>query len=215
MNSAQKESLDFKLYEALLWEPETGFYLLDAHLNRLAASAENFDFSFSREQVIDHLKASEKDMLPDGAKVKLYLEKSGAIEIQIEPLGGVKSDNLTAGLAPGPVNSQDPWLYHKTTVRDIYEQARKARPECDDVILWNEKNEVTESCRSNVVVEMDGELLTPPIHCGLLGGTYRGHLLADGKIRERVILLEELEQADRIFTINSVRRWMTTTLIDR
>ncbi|MBT5013799.1 MAG: hypothetical protein HON02_05045, partial [Rhodospirillaceae bacterium] len=77
MNSTQKESLDFKLYEALLWKPDSGYYLLDEHLNRLAASAENFGFSFSREQVIDHLQTSEKDMLPEGAKVKLYLDKEG------------------------------------------------------------------------------------------------------------------------------------------
>jgi len=214
MESAEKESLEFKLYEALRWKPKSGYYLLDEHLNRLAESAKNFDFSFSREQVFDRLQTSEKDMLPEGAKVKLFLDKSGTIDIEVGSLKGVKSENLVVGLAPNPVNSQDPLLYHKTTIREVYEAARQSRPECDDVILWNEKHEVTESCRSNVVVEIEGELLTPPIHCGLLGGTFRAHLLKEGKIREKVISVEDLKKANQIFTINSVRKWMTTTLLD-
>ena len=51
--------------------------------------------------------------------------------------------------------------------------ARAARPGCDDVILWNERGEITESCTANVVIDLDGELITPPIECGVLGGTFR------------------------------------------
>ena len=214
MEISEMGSSEFKLYEALLWVPESGYYLLEEHLNRLADSATYFDFFFSKNQLLARLQASEKEMLPEGAKVKLYLDKDGAIDIEIGSLGGVKSDNLTVGLAANPVDSQNPFLYHKTTVRAVYDQARQSWPECDDVILWNEKNEVTESCRSNVVVEMGGELLTPPISCGLLGGTFRGYLLQSGEIKEKVIPVRDLKSAENIYTINSVRKWMTTTLID-
>ncbi|HEX3253340.1 MAG TPA: aminotransferase class IV, partial [Pyrinomonadaceae bacterium] len=59
---------------------------------------------------------------------------------------------------------------------------------------------------ANIVVEINGELYTPPISSGLLAGTFRNHLLAQGKIKERVILVEELTK--EFFLINSVRKWI-------
>ena len=44
------------------------------------------------------------------------------------------------------------FLYHKTTRRQVYERALKAVPGCDDVLLVNDENEVTESTIANVVV---------------------------------------------------------------
>jgi para-aminobenzoate synthetase/4-amino-4-deoxychorismate lyase len=73
---------------------------------------------------------------------------------------------------------------------------------------------VTESSIANVVVEMDGERWTPPSSSGLLAGTFREELLARGEIRERVIFKEELKRAERLFLINSVRRWMLVKWID-
>ncbi|MCJ7545637.1 MAG: aminotransferase class IV, partial [Deltaproteobacteria bacterium] len=75
-----------------------------------------------------------------------------------------------------------------------------------DVILWNEKGEATESCIANIVVELDGELYTPPIPCGLLPGTYRAYLLEQGKIGERVIKKEALARSPHIYLVNSVRK---------
>ena len=57
------------------------------------------------------------------------------------------------------------------------------------------------------VVEIDGELYTPPVECGLLAGTFRQKLLEEGKIRERIISVEECRRGSRIFLINSVRKW--------
>src|SRR5262249_42948757 len=84
---------------------------------------------------------------------------------------------------------------------------------CDDVIFWNERGEVTESSIANVVVLIDDELFTPPISSGLLPGTFRDQLLAEGKIRERVITVEELKNAKQLFLINSVRKWMEAELV--
>ena len=43
---------------------------------------------------------------------------------------------------------------------------------------------------------------------GLLAGTFRDQLLAEGKIKERVITVEELKNANEFFLINSVRKWI-------
>ncbi len=107
--------------------------------------------------------------------------------------------------ASTPVNSRDRFLYHKTTNRSVYNEALASCPGFDDVILWNENDEVTESCSSNVVVSIDSKLFTPPIRCGLLAGTLRSWLLDKGEIQERIILKEDLARSDKIYLINSVR----------
>jgi para-aminobenzoate synthetase/4-amino-4-deoxychorismate lyase len=85
--------------------------------------------------------------------------------------------------------------------------ARKTFPAYDDVLLYNENNELTEFTIGNLVVEIDGKFYTPPISCGLLAGTFRDHLLETGQIAERIVHVDELEKCTRMFMINSVRRW--------
>ena len=82
----------------------------------------------------------------------------------------------------------------------------------DDVLLYNENNEMTEFTIGNLVAEMDGELFTPPISCGLLAGTFRAHLLETGKIKECVIHKDDLANCAKIFLINSVRKWVETVI---
>jgi para-aminobenzoate synthetase/4-amino-4-deoxychorismate lyase len=97
-------------------------------------------------------------------------------------------------------------LFHKTSDRAPYDEAIPSHPESVDVILWNERGEITESRIANIVVDIDGELVTPPLSCGLLAGCYRRHLLERGEIRERIILKADLPRATRIIFINSLRR---------
>ncbi len=72
-------------------------------------------------------------------------------------------------LAQHPIDSSDVFLYHKTSRRAVYDRARAEQPDCDDVILWNERGEITESCSANVVIDLNGELITPPIEMRAAG----------------------------------------------
>ena len=103
------------------------------------------------------------------------------------------------------MDSSSPFLYHKTTNRGLYEAARAACPGYDDVLLLNERGEVTESTIANVAVEIEGTLCTPPVECGLLPGTLRADLLGRGTLIERFITLEQLRRSPRVFLLNSVR----------
>lgn len=89
----------------------------------------------------------------------------------------------------------------------MYETAHADNPACDDVLLYNERDELTEFTIGNLVVELDGQFVTPPIECGLLAGTFRAHLVETGQVAERQIALEELERSTNIFRINSIRKW--------
>jgi para-aminobenzoate synthetase/4-amino-4-deoxychorismate lyase len=75
-----------------------------------------------------------------------------------------------------------------------------------DFIFFNEKNEVTEGCISNVFIKKRETYSTPPIECGLLNGIYRQHLLETlPNVQEKVLFVEDLQQADSIFLCNAVR----------
>ncbi len=111
-------------------------------------------------------------------------------------------------LAKKPVATGDRFLYHKTTRRDIYDEHRSSFPEHDEVLLWNERGELTEGTVTNLVVAAGGRLLTPPVASGLLAGTLRAQLLAKGVLREARILRKDLAAADAVYLINSVRGWV-------
>lgn len=108
-------------------------------------------------------------------------------------------------LAQSPVDSSDVFLYHKTTHRRVYDDALRACPGFADVLLFNEKGEITESTIANVVVESHGTLFTPPVHCGLLPGTYRAWLLDRKQVQEKIIGIEEILHSPNVHLVNSVR----------
>ena len=116
-----------------------------------------------------------------------------------------RAQDLPPALAARPVDPKSPWLYHKTTRREVYDEARAARPDCDEVLLWNERGEVTECCTANVVVETAGARLTPPVSCGLLPGVERARVLAEGRAREAVVRLADLREGQRLWLASSLR----------
>jgi para-aminobenzoate synthetase/4-amino-4-deoxychorismate lyase len=130
------------------------------------------------------------------------------------PLSAPSGLALRVGRAVGAIDSSDPFLHFKTTHRVQYEHALAGRPDCDDVVLWNERGEATESTTANLVVRIDGALVTPPIDCGLLAGTFRAELLERGRIAERVVRVDDLANAEAVYLINSVRRCMTVVWVD-
>jgi len=192
--------VEFQLFESMLLE-DGEYFLLARHLERLRHSAEYFGFVFPEEEINVALGGAANASV--AFKVRLVLWKDGKIETLISRIENADSVKHIA-LAATPVDSADPFLYHKTTLRDYHS---------DDVIFWNERGEITESRIANVVVEIDRQLFTPPVSAGLLAGTFRDQLLHEGKIKERVITVEELENASEVFLINSVRKWMKVSLI--
>jgi para-aminobenzoate synthetase/4-amino-4-deoxychorismate lyase len=190
----ETKPVEFELFETMLVE-DGEVFLLERHLERLKKSAAYFGF---KNPLSLDLKSAFKT-----AKLKVKLRKDGRIETGVSTLPDC-TDVKRVTLAKQPVDSSDRFLFHKTTRRDFYS---------DDVIMWNERGEITESGIANVVVRIDGELVTPPVSCGLLPGTFRAHLLDRGEIKERVITIEEFKNATEIYLINSVRKWMRVTLV--
>ena len=206
---------DFALLESILYESHAGYFLLDRHLARLADSEKYFGFPFHEHIIRKILGEALPDMPRGDFKVRLLLESDGRITLELDKLPKrQKQSSFNIAIAKEPVNSNEVFLFHKTTNREVYSSRAASRPDCDDVLLVNEKGELTESTIANLVVRLDGKDYTPPVSCGLLAGTFRAELLAEGKLVERVLYPEDLRKAEAVFLINSVRRWIPLTIVE-
>lgn len=201
----------FQIVESILWDEGAGHYLLNQHLDRLTDAARYFGFEFSREGVRGALEAHGGAGRPKvRQKVRVLLGRSGTLRIESAPLSGITGARVE--IAKQPISSKSPFIFHKTTNRQIHDDAIRAANDggraVSDVLLWNEDGCVTESCYANVVAGLDGRLVTPRANHGLLPGVFRRLLLERGTIEERDLTMSDLSRADRVFLVNSVRGWM-------
>jgi para-aminobenzoate synthetase/4-amino-4-deoxychorismate lyase len=203
--------MEFSLLETMRLD-DGAIVRVERHLARLAGSARQFSYAYDETRTRAAI-ADVSGAHPRGTwRVRLLVARDGTPTIECTPY---VADGRTwrVAFATAAVDSQDPFLANKTTHRAVYHAARQARPDVDDVILWNEREEVTEATLANIVVEIDGERYTPPLACGLLGGTFRGELLDVGRIRERVLTRSDVIGASRVWLINSVREWIDAALV--
>lgn len=182
-----------KLIETLRRE-NGSFPMWAGHLARLRASAAWFGFPFDEQAVCRALAG-----LPASGlwRVRLTLDKRGAIEVSSAPFDAAPPAAALAWLADQAVDADDPLRRHKTTARAQYDAALASLPadgSVFDVVFLNRRGEVAEGARSNVFVERDGVLLTPPLASGALPGVLRAHLLASGRAREAVLTRDDLAE---------------------
>lgn len=203
----------FQLLETMLWQPDGGIFLRDEHLTRLTASAQYFNIPLDLAAMKQALHPPPATRHPH--KIRLLVAQDGRFTVETTPLADeALPDVVRVGLAQTPVHSSNIWLYHKTTQRQVYAAARAERPDCDDVILVNERGELTEATIANIVLDLDGELVTPPVTAGLLAGTMRDCLVKNGRLRAQTLTPADLRRCRQIYLINSVRKWRKATLIE-
>ena len=212
---------EFKLIETLFYSPQSGYLLLEEHLDRLKNSAEYFDFPYRRQDIFLELERIVNSIDDDrGRRVRLLLEEDGTIHcsavawevprfLSFEDEGLDTAEKVSIGFTETKIDSSNAFLFHKTTVRQHYDEAyRDARSSgLFDVLFCNERDEITEGCISNLIIRRDGCLYTPPVSCGLLGGVMRAHLLARGSLPvvERILRRQDVTDADQLYVCNSVR----------
>ena len=201
----------FELFESLAHAPAEGFRHLNEHIERLAASARYFGFRFEPEAAAAALKQAV-DEVTEPSVVRLTLARDGALSTDVRDLPPAK-ERVRVSLDDEPVDPSDPWLFHKTTRRAPYERRRERRPDVDDVVLVNDRGEVTESTIANLAVRLEGAWVTPPIDAGLLPGTYRTVLLREGRLIERPVTVDELRGAGELALVSSVRGWRPAVLV--
>ncbi len=211
---------EFGLIETMLWNPDEGFLLLKEHLTRLEDTANYFYFQCDIQQIVQEMQLQVKQA--EGAqRVRLVLRKDGGLKITSSSCDNMQERRLPETpepVRPGlpivkfsrlPVDSNNTWLMHKTTRREVYDQefCRAQELGLFDMLFINEKGEVTEGAITNVCVYLDGCYITPPLSCGLLAGTMRQKILQgqDVRVIERELSEEDVYGAEAVFMMNSVR----------
>lgn len=204
------ENTHFKLLESFgLYD---GKYLVFSnHINRLIHSARAFDFTLPIINIKKDLLALAEEYTQGSYKVRLTVNYFGEFNIEMEPIEDISSVKYVS-LAEKSVDSTYPYLYHKTTWRNIYNK-RKIHDGSFDTLLWNERQELTEFTIGNLVVELNKNLYTPPIDSGLLNGTLRKSLIEKGAIKEKTLKIDKLHTFEKMWLINSVRGWIEVELI--
>lgn len=201
----------FELLETMRWSPASGWYWLDEHLDRLGESAQYFGIPFDRSLVTVRLGQAISGSAE--ARVRLTIDRRGQIGVTVAPLVSDAETSVAVSIDHDPVDTTSPFLFHKTTRRDVYEDRRKRHPNADDVLMINDRGELTESTIANVAVKLGGRWFTPPTDSGCLPGVYRQVLLGEGRIEERHIRLADLEDCEGIALLNSVRLWRPAFIV--
>lgn len=190
------------------------YWLLAEHLQRLSRSAQFLGWAYPTEAIISHLEEAKR-VWPTGRwRVRLRLNANGKVSLE------------SASWQPRPAHGQvvawaetsnvedlhDFRMFHKTTDRARYLNWHDPQSPLLDHLLWDEKGHATEFTRGNLVVDWDGKLLTPPLACGLLPGTFRQWLLDRGLIEPQTLTRAQVEQADQLWFVNSVEGWIPVSL---
>ncbi len=200
------------LIESMLFDPENGIELLELHLERMKASAAELGFSFDRHDTRNRIQALCFE-LEEAAKLRILLSRSGEVTLQSVALGdGALPDPVICAVLPLPVVPGDWRLRHKSTDRSFYDAARSQAQESGalEAIFVGEDGLVTEASYSNIFLERDGILLTPPLELGLLPGVQRRNLIEQGRAKEAELTVKDLAQG--FLLGNSVRGLMKAKL---
>jgi para-aminobenzoate synthetase/4-amino-4-deoxychorismate lyase len=194
----------FDLIETMTFDPEQGIELLELHLERIKASAGELGFSFDRHAVRNAIQALcfEAD---GAATLRLMIGRSGAYSLELSPPAAALPDPAICAVLSLPVDAGDWRLRHKTSDRHFYRAGLEAAQAAGahEALFLREDGLVTEGTFTNLFVERDGTLLTPPLALGLLPGVLRRSLIDAGRAVEAELTLDDLAGD---FLIGNARR---------
>ena len=173
---------------------------LKEHLNRLQESSRYFSYPFNKEEVQNQVEdlCQSLDFDTD-YRLKMSLAKNGELTFEHNQLTGLADVFCQARLVEQTHPLDSPYTYFKTSYRPHISL------EPHEQIYYNQKKELLETSIGNLVLKIEDQLYTPPVHLGLLNGIYRQSLIANNQVTERVLTLDNLKQAQAIYGCNAVR----------
>ncbi|MEA2010599.1 MAG: chorismate-binding protein, partial [Actinomycetota bacterium] len=213
---------EISLFETVRWEEEHGFRWLDRHIRRIGDSSAYFGFRFDEGSIYNALDEAVKGMSGDHA-VRLEVDRLGrvGVDVDLQTLESARwwpntrNDPVDCVLDLTAISSTSIYRFHKTTARRPYNDRSKSYEGVEDVLMVNERGELTEATTYNVAVECAGTWITPPLASGCLPGILRQVLIDEGALVEEVITIDDLDGADGIGLLSSVRGWRSARLVQQ
>ncbi|NNN21796.1 MAG: bifunctional anthranilate synthase component I family protein/class IV aminotransferase, partial [Acidimicrobiales bacterium] len=155
------------LLETMYFSPQTGFKNLERHLKRVQASAQYFGIDFDLTTVRKSLNETSAS-INRPSRLRLVLKTSSEVDIEYLDFNEIDRNQVTLALSQKRVNTENAFLFHKISDRSYYKKLRDQIPGVYDVILANERGELTETTTANLALKIEGKWWTPPLSSGLL-----------------------------------------------
>lgn len=173
---------------------------LEEHMKRLQESSRYFDYSFNAEKAHYQVEALCQSLnLDKDYRLKMSLAKDGELKFEHNQLTNLSNDFCQARLVEQRHPLDSPYTFFKTSYRPHLSIQHHEQ------IYYNHEGQLLETSIGNIVLKIEDQLYTPPVHLALLNGIYRQRLIADNKLKEKVLTVKDLEQAQAIYGCNAVR----------
>ena len=209
----ESEYQETKQKSAVLYRQEPRFELLttgrihqgeltflEQHLTRLREASRYFAYPFNEPKLLNELQEELAHVDPSlDYRCRIALQKNGTFHLVITELTDLPASYLQAQLTEQKLDLATPFTYFKTSQRDHLSQSDHEQ------IFHLPDGSLLETTIGNLVLEIEGQLYTPPAHLPLLDGIYRRHLLETQQVEEKLLTLKDLELADRVYACNALR----------
>ena len=173
---------------------------LEQHLTRLREASRYFAYPFNEPKLLNKLQEQLAHVDPSlDYRCRIALQRNGTIQLTITELTDLPASYLQAQLTEQKLDLATPFTYFKTSQRDHLGQSDHEQ------IFHLPDGSLLETTIGNLVLEIEGQLYTPLAHLPLLDGIYRRHLLETQQVEEKLLTLNDLIDADRIYACNALR----------
>ena len=173
---------------------------LEQHLTRLREASRYFAYPFNEPKLLNDLQEELTHLDPSlDYRCRIALQKNGSFQLTITELTDLSASYLQAQLRKQTAPLDRPFTYFKTSQRDHLIQSDREQ------IYFLEDETLLETTIGNLILEIKGQLYTPPAHLPILDGIYRRHLLETGQVEEKLLTLKDLEAADQVYACNALR----------
>lgn len=209
----ESEYQETKQKSAVLYRQEPRFELLttgrihkgeltflEQHLTRLREASSYFAYPYNEPKLLNELQEEIAHLDPRlDYRCRIALQKNGTFHLVITELTDLPASYLQVQLTEQKLDLATPFTYFKTSQRDHLSQSDHEQ------IFHLPDGTLLETTIGNLVLEIEGQLYTPPAHLPLLDGIYRRHLLETQQVEEKLLTLNDLTDADRIYACNAIR----------
>ena len=209
----ESEYQETKQKSAVLYRQEPRFELLttgrihqgeltflEQHLTRLREASRYFAYPYDEQKLLKELQEELAHLESNlDYRCRIALQKNGTFHLVITELTDLPASYLQAQLTEQKLDLATPFTYFKTSQRDHLGQSDHEQ------IFHLPDGSLLETTIGNLVLEIEGQLYTPPAHLPLLDGIYRRHLLETQQVEEKLLTLNDLIDADRIYACNALR----------